>query len=361
MKILVINPGATSTKVAVFEDKNKVLQETLQHSVEELEKYPDIMKQKKLREEAILNFLSKNHLKVEDFDAIAARGGILPPVESGTYKVDERMVDYLINKTKVQHASNLAAVIGFELAKICKKNIPVYVTDPVSVDEMIPEARLSGIKDIERKSLSHILNMRVVGIRISEELGKKFNELNMVIAHLGSGISVAPFEKGRMIDVNNANDEGPFSVERTGELPVGDVVKLCYSGKHTKEEIKKMFVGRGGLVAYLGTNDLREAFKMAETDPKAMEVIEAMAYQIAQEIGAMCVALKGQVDAIVFTGGMAYSEKFISMIKSYIYKFGPIFVVPGEMEMEALAFGALRVLTKEEQEKVWGESYETTV
>lgn len=355
MKILVINPGATSTKVAVFNGRNRILQENLQHSVEELEKYKTVMDQKDMRKEAIINFLKKNNLSLEDFDAIAARGGILPPVESGTYLVDEYMVDYLTNKTKVQHASNLAAVIGYELAKSCDKGLPVYITDPVSVDEMIPEARLSGIKDIERKSLSHISNMRAVGIRIAEELGKKFNELNMVIAHLGSGISVAPFEKGRMIDVNNANDEGPFSVERTGELPVGDVVKLCYSGKHTKEEVKKMFIGHGGLVAYLGTNDLREAFKMAENDQKAMEVIEAMAYQIAQEVGAMCVALKGKVDAIVFTGGMAYSEKFINMIKSYVYKFAPIFVVPGEMEMEALAYGALRVLSGEESVKVWGE------
>ncbi len=355
MKILVINPGATSTKVAVFNGKNKVLQENLQHSIEELEKYKTVIEQKDMRKEAIMKFLEKSNLSLEDFDAIAARGGILPPVESGTYLVDEYMVDYLTNKTKVQHASNLAAVIGYELAKSCDKGLPVYITDPVSVDEMIPEARLSGIKDIERKSLSHISNMRAVGIRIAEELGKKFNELNMVIAHLGSGISVAPFEKGRMIDVNNANDEGPFSVERTGELPVGDVVKLCYSGKHTKDEVKKMFVGHGGLVAYLGTNDLREAFKIAENDPKAMEVIEAMAYQIAQEVGAMCVALKGKVDAIVFTGGMAYSEKFINMIKSYVYKFAPIFVVPGEMEMEALAFGALRVLSGEESVKVWGE------
>lgn len=355
MRIFVINPGATSTKVAVFEGKNKILQENLYHTVEELERYKNIIEQKEMRKNAIITFLEKNNLSLEDFDAIAARGGILPPVESGTYLVDENMVDYLLNKTKVQHASNLAAVIAYELAKSCNKELPVYITDPVSVDEMIPEARLSGIKDIQRKSLSHISNMRAVGIRIAEELGKRFSELNMVIAHLGSGISVAPFEKGRMIDVNNANDEGPFSVERTGELPVGDVVKLCYSGKYTKDEIKKMFIGRGGLAAYLGTNDLREAFKLAEDDPKALEVIEAMAYQIAQEIGAMCVALKGKVDAIVFTGGMAYSERFVNMIKVYIYKFGPIFVVPGEMEMEALAYGALRVLKGEESIKVWGE------
>lgn len=355
MKILAINPGATSTKVAIFEDRNKLAQENLIHSVEELERFRTLLEQKDMRKQAVLRFLEKNGLTIDDLDAIAARGGILPPVESGTYVVDEYMVDYLTNKTKVQHASNLAAVIGYELASRASKTIPVFITDPISVDELIPEARLSGIKDIERKSLSHILNMRIVGMRIAEELGKRFDEANLVIAHLGSGISVAPFERGRMIDVNNANDEGPFSVERTGELPVGDVVKLCYSGRFTKDELKKMFIGKGGLVAYLGTNDLREAYKMAETDNRAAEVIEAMAYQIAQEIGAMCVALKGKVDAIVLTGGMAHSERFVESIKSYVYKFAPIFVVPGELEMEALAFGALRVLNGEEKPKVWRE------
>uniref|UniRef100_A0A7C4GGX7 Probable butyrate kinase n=1 Tax=Fervidobacterium thailandense TaxID=1008305 RepID=A0A7C4GGX7_9BACT len=355
MKVLVINPGATSTKVALFEDKMKKIQENIAHTVEELEKYKTIIEQLEIREQAVLEFLKRNNISLEELDAIAARGGILPPVESGTYIVDEYMVDYLMNRTRVQHASNLAAVIAYELSKKASKPIPVFITDPVSVDEMIPEARLSGIRDIERKSLSHILNMRIVGMRIAEELGKHFEETNMVIAHLGSGISVAPFERGKMIDVNNANDEGPFSVERTGELPVGDVVKFAYSGKYTKDELKKMFVGKGGLVAYLGTNDLREAFKMAESDPSALEVIEAMAYQIAQEIGAMCVALKGKVDAIVLTGGMAHSERFVNMIKSYVYKFAPIFVVPGEMEMEALAYGALRVLTGEEKPKVWRE------
>jgi butyrate kinase len=355
VRILVINPGATSTKIAIFEDKKKILQETLEHSAEEIVQYKSVMEQKGMRERAIRSFLEKHNMAVEDFDVIAARGGILTPVESGTYPVDERMVDYLMNRTKVDHASNLGAVIGYELVKATGKSIPVYITDPISVDELIPEARIAGIKDLERKSLSHISNMRVVGIRIAEELGKKFSELSMIVVHLGSGISVGRFEDGKLIDVNNTTDEGPFTPDRTGDLPVRDVVEMAYSGKYDKQEMKRMFVGRGGLIAYLGTNDLRRALKMGESDPKALEVVEAMAYQVAQEIGGLCAVMKGKVDAIVFTGGMAYSETFINMIKSYVYKFAPIFVVPGEMEMEALAYGALRVASGQEPAKTWSD------
>lgn len=354
MRVLVINPGSSSTKVAIFEGKEKVAQENLSHPAEELDRYESLMDQRELREKAIWEFLRNNGLTVDHLDAIAARGGILPPLESGTYLVDQEMEEFLLHHAKVQHASNLAAVIGLDLSRKASKPIPVYVTDPVSVDEMIDEARISGIKDLERRCLSHISNMRVVGIKVAEEkLGRPFWETNMVIAHLGGGISVAPFERGRMFDVNNANDEGPFSVERTGELPVGDVVRLAYSGRYTKDQLKKTFVGKGGLVAYLGTNDLREAFRMAQEDPKAMEVIEAMAYQIAQEIGSMCVALKGKVDCIVITGGMAHSEPFVQMIRGYVDRFAKVYTVPGEMEMEALAYGALRVMTGQEKARAW--------
>jgi butyrate kinase len=352
MKILVINPGSSSTKVALFEDRDRISQENLSHPAEELDRYETLMDQRELRERAIMDFLATNRVSLDQLDAIAARGGILPPLESGTYLANQAMEDFLLHHARVQHASNLAAVIGLDMARKASKPIPVYVTDPVSVDEMDPVARISGIKDLERKCLSHISNMRVVGIKVAEEeLKRPFNETNMVIAHLGGGISVAPFERGRMFDVNNANDEGPFSVERSGELPVGDVVKVAYSGQYTKDQLKKTFVGKGGLVAYLGTNDLREAFKVAQEDPKALEVIEAMAYQIAQEIGAMCVALKGRVDCIVITGGMAHSDRFVQMIQSRVGRFARVFTVPGEMEMEALAYGALRVMTGQEAAK----------
>jgi len=353
--ILVINPGSTSTKVAIFEDENIKIDKVIRHKPYELEKFDSLMAQKEYREKAILEFLKSNGYKIDDFDAIACRGGILPPLKSGTYIVNEEMVNYLKYKSKVEHASNLAAVIGFELSN---GKIPVFITDPVSVDEMVDEARISGIPEIKRLSLAHALNIKAVGRKVASELGKKYEELNMVIAHLGGGISVTAHRKGKMIDVNNANDEGPFSPERTGDLPVGDVVKLCFSGKYNHKEVKKMFVGKGGLVAYLGTNNMKEALEMAKSDEYAKLIVDAMAYQIAKEIGGMCDILKEEVDAIVITGGIANNNEFVENIKSYIYNFAPIFNIPGEFEMEALALGALRVLKGEEKALTWGEKYE---
>ncbi|GAB4309955.1 MULTISPECIES: butyrate kinase [Pseudothermotoga] len=350
-RILVINPGSTSTKIAVYEDKKCKLLEKVEHSLSDLEKHPNLMDQLNFRRENILMILKKHGFKMEDFDAIAARGGILPPLKSGTYIVDNRMIHYLKYDSPVSHVSNLAAIIGYELGQ---GKIPVYVTDPISVDEMVDEARFSGVPEIERKSFSHALNIKAVCRKVALELNADYEDLNFVVAHLGGGISVAAIRKGKIIDVNNANDEGPFSPERTGELPVGDVVRMCFSGKYTKQELKKKFVGKGGLVAYLGTNDLREALQLAKTDEKANVVVQAMAYQIGKEIGGMCAVLCGKVNAIVLTGGMAHSNEFVEMIKSYVYRFAPIFVVPGEFEMEALAFGALRVLRGYEQAKEWG-------
>ncbi|SHE53788.1 butyrate kinase [Marinitoga hydrogenitolerans DSM 16785] len=349
-RILVINPGSTSTKIAVFEDDKLIVTEEITHSTKELDKYEKLMDQIDLRRREIIDFIEKYGYKMTDFNAIAARGGILPPLESGTYKVTEEMVDYLKNKTKIEHASNLAAVIGWELSE---KNIPVFITDPVSVDEFIPESRISGIPEIERKSLFHALNMKSVARKAAKELNKKYEDCNFVIAHLGGGISVGAQRKGKMIDVNNANDEGPFSPERSGELPVGDLTKIAFSGKYNKRELKKRYVGKGGLVAYLNTNDLRVAIKKAEKDKYAKLVVEAMAYQIAKEIGGMSAILKGEVDAIIITGGMARNEKFIEMIKQRISKIALIMLYPGSFEMEALAEGALRVLNDVEKAKEW--------
>jgi len=351
-RILVINPGSTSTKIAIFEDETCVYNKKVDHDPEELSRYDSLMDQEPIRRGEVIKALNEAGYEISDFDAIAARGGILPPLESGTYEVDEVMVNYLKHETPVEHASNLAAVIAYELGK--PHSIPVYITDPISVDEMIPEARFSGIPDIERKSLSHALNTKAVARKIAKELGKKYEELKMVVAHLGGGISVSAHNRGRMIDVNNANDEGPFSPERTGELPAGDVVKLSYSGKYAKKELKKRFVGKGGLVAYLGTNDLRKVLEMAKNDGGANLVVEAMAYQISKEIGGMCAVLGGNVDAIVLTGGMANNSDFVNRIKVYIYRLAPVFVVPGEYEMEALALGALRALKGEEKPKKFG-------
>ncbi len=354
-RILVLNPGSTSTKVSIFDDEMEVFSKRIDHPVEELERFERLMDQVDMRKRAILRVVEEAGYSVETFSAIAARGGILPPLESGTYEVNEEMVNYLMNESPVEHASNLAAVIAYDLAK--PHGIPVYITDPVSVDEFIPEARISGIPEIERKSLSHALNTKAVARKVArEQLGKDYRDVNMVVVHLGGGISVSAHLKGRMIDVNNANDEGPFSPERTGELPVGDLVKKAFSGEFSKKELKRRYVGKGGLVAYLGTNDMRKALNMVrEGDEKARVVIDAMAYQIAKEIGGMCAILKGEVDAIVITGGIAHNPDFVEKIRAYVYRFAPVFVVPGEFEMLALAQGALRVLRGEEKAKVWKE------
>lgn len=349
-KILTINPGSTSTKVALFEDGNMIASENIEHKNEELKKYDNIMDQIDFRKKAIINFINKNGVEINDLHAISARGGILPPLKSGTYKVNEEMVHYLQFEAKVEHASNLAAVIGYQIAD---NKIPVYITDPVSVDEFIDEARISGNAKLERYSQLHTLNMKMVARRASEEIGKDYNEANFVIVHLGGGISIGAQEKGRIIDVNNANDEGPFSPERSGELPMGDVAKMAFSGKYNFKQMKKRYIGNGGLVGYLGTNDLREAFKKAEKDEKAKLIIDAMAYQISKEIGAMATVLKGNIDAIVITGGLANSEKFISMIKERVSKLGLIMVYPGSYEMEALCQGALRALNNFEKPLVW--------
>ncbi len=349
-KILTINPGSTSTKVALFEESNMIASENLEHKTEELKKYDNIMDQIDFRKEAIKNFINKNGVKINDLHAIAARGGILPPLKSGTYKVNEEMVHYLKFEAKVEHASNLAAVIGYQIAD---NKIPVYITDPVSVDEFIDEARISGNAKLDRYSQLHTLNMKMVARRSAEEIGKSYNESNFIIVHLGGGISVGAQEKGKIIDVNNANDEGPFSPERTGELPMGDVAKMAFSGKYNFKQMKKRYIGNGGLAGYLGTNDLREALKKSEKDEKTKLIVDAMAYQISKEIGAMATVLKGDIDAIVITGGLANSEKFISMIKERVSKLGLIMVYPGSYEMEALSQGALRALNNFEKPLVW--------
>lgn len=346
-RILIINPGATSTKLGIYENDEIIWKKNFEHSAH-TEDLLTPEEKVKIRAKEIEGLLSKEGFKIEEFDAIACRGGILPPLESGTYEVDEEMVDYLLHKTGVDHPSNLAAPIGRLLSR---GNIPVYITDPVSVDEFWDEARLSGIPQIERRSLFHALNMKAVARKVAEEMGKPLEELNFVIAHLGGGISVGLQVKGKMVDVNNANDEGPFSPNRTGELPVGDVVEMAFSGKYTEKELLKRYTKQGGLLAYLGTDDLRKAMELAANDPKAELVIEGMAYQIAKEIGGMCAVAGGNIDAIILTGGMAYNSDFVEKIKSYVARFALVVVEPGENELLALAEGAKRVLTGKEKPK----------
>jgi butyrate kinase len=349
-RILVINCGSTSTKIAIFENEKIIVNESIDHDPKDLSNFKKVADQFEYRKAKILDFLEKSGYSVEQIDAISCRGGLIGPVESGTYIIDLQMVEAL-RTSKVDHASNLSGLIGYSLA--VENGIDAYITDPVSVDEMDDVARISGIPDLERKSYSHALNMKIVGRKAALELGKTYENSNLVIAHLGGGISIAAHRHGKMIDVNNANDEGPFSPERTGELPVGDIVNVSYSGKYTKDEIKKRYVGRGGLIAYLSTNDLRTALEMAEKDEKANIIVKAMAYQIAKGIGEMCTVLDGKVDAIVLTGGMAHSNKFVDMIRSYISKISLVLVIAGGYEMEALAMGTLRILEGREKVKFY--------
>ncbi len=348
-KILVINPGSTSTKIAVYENEKATFEQSIEHSPSELSKFDSVLDQLEYRKRVIVESLKKNGYNL-DFNAIACRGGLIGPIESGTYIVDEEMISALRN-SKVEHASNLAGLIGYQLAE--QLGINAYITDPVSVDEMDDIARISGIKKIERRSFSHALNIKAVARKAELELGKKYTEMNLVVAHLGGGISISALKNGKIVDVNGANDEGPFSPERSGELPVGEVAKMAYSGQYSKRELKKRYVGKGGLVAYLGTNDLREAMKMAQRNQKALLVVRAMAYQIAKGIAEMWTVLNGEADAIVLTGGMSLNSKFVEMIKSYIPNLALILVIAGSYEMEALALGALRVLRGEEEAKVY--------
>ncbi|MFW6263840.1 MAG: butyrate kinase [Thermotogota bacterium] len=350
-KILSINPGSTSTKIGKFHDEVLQESETIFHDTTQFDHMNSSMEQLDIRKKDILNFIKSSGDSIHDFDAFAARGGILPPLESGTYEVNEVMVDFLKMKSHMDHPSNLAAVIAFDFATQANKK--AYITDPISVDEFDDLARISGFVDLKRTSLLHALNMKAVARVIAKEIDKPYERCNFVIAHLGGGISIGAQRQGKMTDVNNANEEGPFSPERSGELPMGQVLKMAYSGEYTGKELKKKFTKTSGLKAYLNTNDLREAFKQAETDPKAMEVIRAMAYQIGKEIGGMCAVLKGEVDSIILTGGLAHSVDFVEMIKEYVSSYSLVTVVPGENELEALATGCLRVLRGEENPRTF--------
>ncbi|SHJ70851.1 butyrate kinase [Dethiosulfatibacter aminovorans DSM 17477] len=353
MKQLVINPGSTSTKIAVFDNTSMIFEKTLRHSVEELGKYEKIIDEFEFRKNIILDALKENDIEVKDLAAVVGRGGLLKPIAGGTYAVSPEMLEDLKSASRGEHASNLGGVLAHEIAG--EENLPSFIVDPVVVDEMEPISRLAGHPRFERKSIFHALNQKAVGRRAARELGRKYEEVNLVVAHLGGGISVGAHKAGRIIDVNNALDgEGPYSPERSGTLPSGDLVKLSFSGEAGIDEVKKMIKGSGGLTAYLGTNDARAISGMCEKgDENARLIYEGMAYQVAKDIGAYSVVLEGRVDAIVITGGIAYDKEFVSWIEKRVGFIADIIVFPGEDELEALAEGGLRVLTGEEEAKVY--------
>lgn len=350
-KLLVINPGSTSTKIGVYEDENPIIIETLRHSSEEIGKFNSIYEQLQFRKDVILEILNEKSFDLNSLDAVIGRGGLLRPIEGGTYRVNEVMLQDLKIGFLGQHASNLGGILANEIVK--ELNIPAYIVDPVVVDELQEVARVSGIPEIKRISIFHALNQKAVAKRYAKEVNKKYEDINIIVAHLGGGISVGAHKNGRIIDVNNALDgEGPFSPERSGGLPVGDLIKLCFSGKYTYEEIKKMINGKGGFVAHLNTNDARVvAEAMNAGDKKAELILKAMAYQVAKEIGKCAAVLCGKVEAIILTGGIAFGKEIVQLIKERVEFIAPLVVYPGEDELLALAQGGIRVLNGEEVAK----------
>lgn len=352
-KLLIINPGSTSTKISVFEDEKEVFGETLRHSSEETGKYKHILDQKDFRTEIILKVLKDNNVDINGLDAVVGRGGLLRPIFSGTYDVNDAMLQDLKESVQGEHASNLGAIIAREIANSIGK--PAFIVDPVVVDEMEEVARLSGIPELPRKSIFHALNQKAVAKRYAKENSKNYEDVNVIVAHMGGGVSVGTHKKGKIVDVNNALDgDGAFSPERSGGVPAGDLVRMCFSGKYTLEEILKKITGKGGFVAYLNTNDARVVENAAlEGETKAKLVHDAMGYQVAKEIGAAATVLNGKVDAIILTGGMAYGKPMVNFIKERVNFIAPVIVYPGEDEMLALAQGAIRVLNGEEEVKIY--------
>lgn len=352
--ILAINPGSTSTKVAIFNREESVNQKNISHSAEELKKYERVADQLQMRKDMILEWLEEEKFDLKDFVAIVGRGGLLRPMPGGTYKVTEAMKKDLIEGFGGDHASNLGGLLAESIGN--EIGVESYIVDPVAVDEFDELARISGLPEVPRKSQGHALNIKAVGRRVAAKLGKSLDEVNMVVAHLGGGISICPLRKGKATDYNNANQMGPFSPERTGGLPCGDLVNMCFSGEYDLKQMKSKLIGKGGLVAYLGTNDAREVQKMIDAnDQKAKLIYDAMAYQIAKEIGSMATVLKGEIDAVVLTGGIAYSNYLTDLIREHVAFLGKFIIEPGEDEMKALNEGALRVFNKEEEAKIYEE------
>lgn len=345
--ILVVNPGSTSTKIAWFESETVSASETVRHSAELLARTSSVWEQLPMRLEAVRTWLGANPGRP---DCVAAIGGLVRACEGGVYRVNERMLADARSNFQGEHASNLGCAMAEAIAR--ETACPAFVVDPVSVDEFEPLARYSGHASIERKSLSHALNIHAVARRASGDLGLEIGESRFVVAHLGGGISIAAVRSGRIIDVNDTSSDGPFSPERTGGLPLQQFISLASAGTHTERELRRLVMGKGGWVSYLGTNLATDVeARITRGDAKALEVVEAMAYQIAKEIGAMATVLSGRLDGIVLTGGLASYERLASRVHERIAGLSRVILYPGEDEMSSLALGALRVLRGEEREK----------
>ncbi len=353
-KLLIINPGSTSTKIAVFQDKECVFKTNIKHSAEEIAPFEHIADQYHFRKEVILNTLKNAGIELNDLSMVVGRGGLLKPLTSGIYEVNEAMKRDLVNSPVGEHACNLGGLIADDIAQ--SVGVKAYIADPVIVDEMEDVARFSGHPAFPRMSVFHALNQKMIARQHATAVGKKYEELNLIGIHLGGGISVAAHKKGRVVDVNNAlNGDGPFTPERSGALPSGPLMTACFSGKYTKKEIDLMLKGQGGFVAYLGTNDAMEVENQVKAGNKEWELVyRAMAYQVAKEIGGLAAsAFSMDVDAIFLTGGMAYDKNFCKIIESHVGKIAPVCVYPGEDEMMALTLNGLMVLNGEVEAKIY--------
>lgn len=352
-RVLVINPGSTSTKFAVYEDEKPILTKSIEHDAAEISKFDNILDQYKMRKEQIHNVLDENNIDLKSINTIVGRCGGLPPVKSGAYKINDEMIDRLRNNPTLEHASNLGAVISYSLAN--EIGVDSYIYDPVCVDECIDIARPSGLKGMDRHCLTHALNTRAMAIKYAKMHNKEYKDLNLIVAHLGGGISLNVHEKGHMIDFVS-DEEGPFSPSRAGRLPITSLIDLCYSGKYTHKEMKKRVRGEGGIYSYMNTFDAREVeAKINDGDEYAKLIYDAMALQIAKSIGELATVVNGVVDAIIITGGIAYSKYMTESIKKRVQFIAPVEILPGENELEALAFGGLRVLRGEEEAKIYKE------
>jgi len=354
--VLAINPGSTSTKIAVFEDTNPLFIQTLRHTKEELEKYERVTDQFSFRKNLIIEQLEDDEINLNSIRIVMGRGGLLKPVESGVFAVNEKMVEDLQSCQYGEHASNLGGLIAYDIAKSLP-NADAYIANPVVVDELNDLARLSGHPKLPRRSIFHALNQKAVARQHAKSILRKYEDLNLIVVHLGGGITVGAHQKGKVVDVNQGLDgDGPFSPERSGTLPVGDLVRLCFNGEYDQKQIMKMIKGEGGLVAYLGTNSAIEVEQRAAAgDEYAKLVYDAMAYQVAKEVGAMSAVLKFDIDGILITitGGIAHDKYFTNQIVSYCYKIAPVHIIPGEDEMQALALNGIRVINGEAEVKIY--------
>ncbi|MCX6278232.1 MAG: butyrate kinase [Bacteroidetes bacterium] len=348
VRVLAINPGSTSTKIAVYHNIEPIFLKNIKHTTEELAPFAKITDQFEFRKNIILQQLKDADMQINDLQAVVGRGGLLKPIPSGIYKVNEAMIADLKNSPLGEHASNLGGLIAHDLVK-SMPNASAYIVDPIVVDEFDDIARISGHPLLQRISIFHALNQKAVAREYAKSTHRKYEDLNLIVVHLGGGITIGAHQKGRVIDVNQGLDgEGPFSPERTGTLPVGDLVRLCFSGKYSLKEVQKMVKGEGGLVAYLGTNNAYDFEKIVDAGDKNAELIyHAMAYQIAKYVGEMFTVLKCEVDAILITGGIAYDKGFVNWIQERVYKLAPVHVFPGEDEMKALAINGLMVVRGE--------------